>query len=263
MDGIFKVVMVGAAASGKTSLRNYFVHGSHAWQYAPTANPDFVSTHVTLPDGELTAVQIWDTSGGPADLLTTHSLVEDADGVVLAYDGTSLDSLRALERLLPPASAAAQRLRRSSIPVILVQTKSDLPSIVDAAQVAELCQVLLGASSVVRMQASARTGDGVAAVFQAMAAACTKQQPLQRGVHSPVPSESGIKPRQSRHGDPIPYHLLEVEGGPATMTRFSRRIRAFASRLRFPLLRDADRQNQRPARTHIPLRWACGGLLSK
>ncbi|KAJ2792914.1 hypothetical protein H4R21_006108, partial [Coemansia helicoidea] len=200
--------------------------------YAPTANPDFVSTHVTLPDGELAAVQIWDTSGGPADLLPTHSLVEDADGVVLVCDGTSPASLRALEQLLPPASAAAQRLRRGSIPVILVQTKADLPPAIDAAQAAELSRALLGTRDAAWMQASARTGDGVAAVFQAVAVACMQRHSQQHGAHSRAPSESWLKPRRSRHGDPIPYHTLETEAKPVRRAR-CRRIHALSQRLRF------------------------------
>ncbi|KAJ1730341.1 Rab sub of small GTPases [Coemansia biformis] len=233
MERILKVVMVGAAESGKTSLRNYFLHGNYAWQYTPTANPDFVSTHVTLPSGELTAVQIWDTSGGAADLLATHSLAEDADGVVLVYDGTSAASLRALERLLPPASPAAQRLRRDAVPVVVVQTKADLPPSVRPAQADDLCRALLGARGAAWMQASARTGDGVVAVFQAVADACTQRL---RGVHEPAPGELSPKPRQSRHGDPIPYHLFEIEGGSATKAR-RRWTRSPPGRLRHALRR--------------------------
>ncbi|KAJ2779090.1 hypothetical protein H4R18_004218 [Coemansia javaensis] len=207
MDRVFKVVMVGAPGSGKTSLRSCALHGARAWQHAATATPDFVSTHIEVAGGALAAVQIWDTSGEAGGLVATHSLAEDADAVVLVYAGTSAASLHALARLLPASAAVTGRLRGGGVPVAMVQTMADQPhQAVGRDQALALCRSLLGPRPAVAwMQASARTGAGAADVFRAVAEACIRRY-AGASADPPLPA-----PRPSRHGDPIPYHRLEIE----------------------------------------------------
>ncbi|KAJ2474279.1 activation of store-operated calcium channel activity protein [Coemansia sp. RSA 2322] len=125
MERVFKVVMIGGVGSGKTSLRNYLLYGNYTGKYTPTTNSDFVSTHITLSSQEMIAIQIWDTCESSSELLTTHSLLQDADGVMLVCDGANSASLQALERHLP-AIDTISKSRRGGLPVMLVRTKSDM-----------------------------------------------------------------------------------------------------------------------------------------
>ncbi|KAJ1833067.1 hypothetical protein LPJ63_003038 [Coemansia sp. RSA 2711] len=212
MDRIFKVVMVGAVASGKTSLRNYFLHRSFAWHYAPTATADFVSTNVTLDSGELAAMQIWDTGGD--DTLAINSLAQDADGIALVYDSTQPESLRVLERHL---ASLRPRLRADAV-VVAVRTKTDLllPAVAPP-------ESLHG--DVACMDTSARTGEGVDQVFRTMVAMCLSRWRAQGAM--------ALKPRVSRHGDPILYHRFEIDDGLPGKRRLraSGRLRATMRRL--------------------------------
>ncbi|KAJ2894987.1 retrograde transport, plasma membrane to Golgi, partial [Coemansia aciculifera] len=105
-ERVFKAVMLGGTGSGKTSLRNYFLYNNHTGLYTPTTNSDFVSTYITLEGEEMVAMQIWDTSECKSDLLTTQSLSQDADGIILVYAGDSrLSSLLALEKHLATVAA--------------------------------------------------------------------------------------------------------------------------------------------------------------
>ncbi|KAJ2050057.1 negative regulation of toll-like receptor 9 signaling pathway [Coemansia sp. S16] len=195
--------MLGGTGGGKTSLRNYFLYSNHTVQYTPTTNSDFVSTYITLDNEEMVAVQIWDTSECKPDLPTTQSLAQDADGIMLVYDGSSKASLLALEKHLLTIAKVSQT-RRSKLPVVLVQTKCDLE--VDDEQrdeckrVKELCQSRLEIDDIQCIETSARTGLGVALAFQTIAELCHSQW---RGAMTPDVSERPPKMRPSRHGDPI------------------------------------------------------------
>ncbi|KAJ2070583.1 retrograde transport, plasma membrane to Golgi, partial [Coemansia sp. S155-1] len=178
MERVFKAVMLGGTGGGKTSLRNYFLYSNHTVQYTPTTNSDFVSTYITLDNEEMVAVQIWDTSECKPDLPTTQSLAQDADGIMLVYDGSSKASLLALEKHLLTIAKVSQT-RRSKLPVVLVQTKCDLE--VDDEQrdeckrVKELCQSRLEIDDIQCIETSARTGLGVALAFQTIAELCHSQ----------------------------------------------------------------------------------------
>ncbi|KAJ2872315.1 hypothetical protein GGH93_004117 [Coemansia aciculifera] len=236
MERVFKAVMLGGAGSGKTSLRNYFLYNSHTGQYTPTTNSDFVSTYITLDNEEMVAVQIWDTSECKPDLLTAQSLAQDADGIMLVYDGGSKASLQALENHLLTIATASQT-RRNKLPVVLVQTKCDLEvggeQQVECKRVKELCQSRLEIDDIQCIETSARTGLGVALAFQTIAELCHSQW---RGAMTPDVSERLPKVRPSRHGDPIAYSAFELETSSGAKTR--QRDGSAVRRLRRKLLRE-------------------------
>ncbi|KAJ2344644.1 hypothetical protein GGF43_005404, partial [Coemansia sp. RSA 2618] len=192
MDRILKIVMVGAAGSGKTSLRNYFLHRNYTWQCAPTTNPDFVSTSTPLGERGDVAMQVWDTGG---DSVVTESLAQDADGLVLVFDTTRG------RRELDPWLAALK------VPAVLVRAKADQP----------MDRALWTREGIVCLEASAQTGDGVDCVFQTIAGLCIDQW---RG------EAIGMRKRMSRHGDPIPYHSFEFDEMPLAKRRTNARLRA-------------------------------------
>ncbi|KAJ2853128.1 hypothetical protein GGI22_004994, partial [Coemansia erecta] len=208
-EKVFKVVMLGAPGSGKTSLRNHFLYKNYTWQYLPTRNPDFVSTQVVVGGGNAVTIQIWDTGGSPADRLTTSSLAGDADAIILVFDGASAAALDSLRRLLSNFSVLFRNA--AGLPVLLVKTKADLPQQTDCVQAAELCRSATGRSlDVVCIETSARTGNNVESVFQKTAELCRAkwygssilgldERPLLSKAH------------MSRHGDPINYHRFDMD----------------------------------------------------
>ncbi|KAI7829109.1 P-loop containing nucleoside triphosphate hydrolase protein [Kickxella alabastrina] len=217
-EKVFKTVMVGGAGSGKTSLRNYFLHNSYSWRHNPTANPDFISTYVTLDKGEMIAMQIWDTSGSTESLPATNSLLEDADGVFLVFSSNKEASLQALEKHLLALKAINKTRPKGSspMPVVLVQTKTDLlkPPVQDeeclAKQAKDMCRSILGSNmDITLVETSARTGKDVTLAFRTLANICHA-----RWSKMNVPVDAFLldlkrrraKERMSRHGDPIDMH---------------------------------------------------------
>ncbi|KAJ1742523.1 GTPase activity protein [Coemansia sp. RSA 1086] len=181
---IFKIVMVGKARSGKTSLRNYFLYRNYTWQYTPTKTPDFVSTNIVLDNRVQVAMQIWDTAGSSTSTLTTDSLAQVADGIVLVYDGK--------EQSAQQARYMAQNIAER-VPKVVVRSKCDI-----AGETEDM-------GGLVQVNASARTGENVDHVFQTIAQLC-----LQRWREQ---SEVALN-RLSKHGDPISYHTFDFEDAP-------------------------------------------------
>ncbi|KAJ1965715.1 hypothetical protein GGI12_000576 [Dipsacomyces acuminosporus] len=244
MEKVFKVVMLGGAKSGKTSLRNHFLYTNYSWHYTPTANPDFVATYITLSDGELAAMQIWDTGGQAPSLTVTNSLCYDADGIIFVYDGTSPESLQCLDRHFATVNSIISS-RSKHVPVVLVQTKSDLDAQVSSSEAEEFARMYLGSQDIECIAASARTGNNVALAFQTIATMChtcwlKDQAPGQR--------QAEPKPRLSRHGDPIAYHQFDIEDSVGPKGRAgvdSRRSRSHASLAH--ILRSASAYSKLPS----------------
>lgn len=59
-----KVVLVGDAQSGKSSLVNRYVSNRNPGQYTPTLGVDYQDKHVDVKDTNV-HVNIWDFSGKP------------------------------------------------------------------------------------------------------------------------------------------------------------------------------------------------------
>ncbi|KAJ2079264.1 hypothetical protein H4R24_003894 [Coemansia sp. RSA 988] len=227
MERVFKVVLVGGTASGKTSLRNFLLHKTYTWQYTPTNNPDFVSTSVALNNGKLAAVQIWDT----ADLLTTNSLVQDADGIILVIDGTQSESMQSLERLWSGLAAVSRGSRSMKmVPIVLARAKADMHQNIDCTQAKEYCQSVLGIDGIVCISTSARTGEGIATLFRTIVELCQMQL---QSVCAPELGKTMLDSRPSRHGDPIAYQRFEVEEDLTTKRKYS----TTSSRFRYTIRR--------------------------
>ncbi|KAJ2852602.1 hypothetical protein IWW36_000231 [Coemansia brasiliensis] len=193
---IFKIVMVGKARCGKTSLRNYFLYRNYTWQYTPTKTPDFVSTSIVLDSNEQVAMQIWDTAGSSASSLVTDSLAQVADGIVLVYDSTQPEQNAQLARYMEAGRIA------EGVPKMAVRTKFDVAGDNDEAG---------DMDGLLRVNASARTGENVDYVFQTIARLC-----LQRWREEQ--NEMAFN-KLSKHGDPISYHTFDFEDAPLSKPR--------------------------------------------
>jgi small GTP-binding protein len=91
-----RVVLIGEASVGKTSLVNRFLHGECAPMQEPTAGAAFYSSKVTVLQREV-SMQIWDTAGqeryrGLGPIYYRKSLA-----AIAVFDLTESDTMHALE----------------------------------------------------------------------------------------------------------------------------------------------------------------------
>lgn len=124
---IFRVILLGAAATGKTSLINQFVDNSYATSYKATLGVDMRTKDVMI-DEESVMLQIWDTAGQERFRFNalTSTFLRGADMCFLVYDMTRSDTFDAIP--LWRDHFLASTLEESTFPFALIANKCDIAS---------------------------------------------------------------------------------------------------------------------------------------
>ena len=167
---VYKIVVLGAAGVGKTSVLKRFVYNTFAASDArqrATLSVDYLQRSVLLESGERVMLHMWDTAGQERYAPMASAYYRDAHAVLYVYACNDSTSLRyvareCIERTARDFDADSPPLR------VLLGTKTDLygseRTEADARTVVE--QFALDSDD----RCSALTGDGVADSFARIAA---------------------------------------------------------------------------------------------
>ena len=153
---IGKVVLVGAANAGKTSLVTRFVQGDFPLNVQPSTQPAFSKKKVTHKGRKVT-LEIWDTAGQERYHALSPLFYREAHVGIVVYDVTDLESLA-------KARTWAEELRTEvgdEIGIVLAGNKIDCEAAVSLESANKIAETL-GAKVV---ETSARTGEGVEMLF--------------------------------------------------------------------------------------------------
>eukprot|EP00697_Spironema_sp_BW2_P001749 gnl/Spiro4/12354_TR6520_c0_g1_i1.p1 gnl/Spiro4/12354_TR6520_c0_g1~~gnl/Spiro4/12354_TR6520_c0_g1_i1.p1 ORF type:complete len:219 (-),score=35.48 gnl/Spiro4/12354_TR6520_c0_g1_i1:19-675(-) len=124
----YKVVLLGQARVGKTSLIARYIHNTFDDQQPSTLPPDHRPTAASfsskrlLIDGKTVILNIWDTAGQERFHALGPIYYRDADAALLVYDITSTDTLEKVKDWI-------KELRRTitnKIPMCIAANKIDL-----------------------------------------------------------------------------------------------------------------------------------------
>jgi small GTP-binding protein len=120
-DFAFKLLMLGDASVGKTSLTHRYITGVFVDSPRLTIGVDFFSKKVRLEDGKKVKLQVWDFGGEERFrfLLPTYS--KGSNAAIFLYDITSQKSLDSL-----PDWLEIVRKNAGNIPILLLGSKLDL-----------------------------------------------------------------------------------------------------------------------------------------
>jgi small GTP-binding protein len=164
---VYKVVVVGDGAVGKTSLIRRYCEGKFHASRVATIGVDFYTQRVQLPSGAV-KLSIWDMAGQEQFEVVRSGFYRGSRAAALVYDITSLDSLKSLRRW------REEVLRNlAGQPFLVVGNKVDLERTVRR-DFAELFASYIKAPYV---ETSALTGGGVATLFESLAKLATGVQP--------------------------------------------------------------------------------------
>ncbi len=156
-----KVCLVGSFAVGKTSLVRRFVSGMFSDRYLSTVGVKIDKKMVSVAGEDLKLI-LWDLAGEDEFQRVQISYLRGAAGYLLVIDGTRSNTVSEAERI--------QRRVEDEIgplPFIVAANKSDLT---DQWELDEgTTNELIGKRWTI-LRTSAKTGDGVEDVFQALAA---------------------------------------------------------------------------------------------
>mmetsp|Transcript_22207 Transcript_22207/g.35706 ORF Transcript_22207/g.35706 Transcript_22207/m.35706 type:complete len:203 (-) Transcript_22207:422-1030(-) len=120
-DHLFKLVIIGDAGVGKSSLLLRFTEDNFSTNYISTIGVDFRFRTLNIKQ-KIVKLQIWDTAGQERFRTITSAYYRGADGVILVYDVTSDESFKHVEDWLEQVNKYASE----DTAKLIVGNKADL-----------------------------------------------------------------------------------------------------------------------------------------
>ena len=121
-DYNFKILLLGDAAVGKTSLVQRFVHDRFDSSYLMTIGMEPSEKHVELKDGTKVALSIWDLAGQERFRFIRHTFYKGAKAALIVFDLTRSATLKSIQKW----NKEFVENCGSSVVKILVGNKEDL-----------------------------------------------------------------------------------------------------------------------------------------
>lgn len=164
LDHVLKILMIGDAGVGKSSILQQFTDGYFSDQQQSTIGVDFKVKMMTVtgPDErpKRVKVTIWDTAGQERFRTLTSSYYRGAQGIILVYDVSRRDTFESLHIWLQEVEQFSMGGGKDVVK-LLVGNKIDQERIVDRAMASEWAEE----KGMLFMEASAKTKEGIAQVF--------------------------------------------------------------------------------------------------
>ena len=120
-DHLLKLLVIGNSGTGKSSLLIRFTDNTFSDSYVTTIGVDFKIKTVDI-DGKRCKLQMWDTAGQERFRNVITSYYRGAQGILLVYDITDLDSFHSLGNWLIEIEKNASK----NVCKLLVGNKCDM-----------------------------------------------------------------------------------------------------------------------------------------
>ncbi|XAR69425.1 hypothetical protein NMG60_11000995 [Bertholletia excelsa] len=124
IDYVFKVVLIGDSAVGKSQLLARFARNEFAVDSKATIGVEFQTKTLSI-DHKIVKAQIWDTAGQERYRAVTSAYYRGAVGAMLVYDLTKRQSFDHIARWLEELRGHADK----NIVIMLIGNKCDLESL--------------------------------------------------------------------------------------------------------------------------------------
>ena len=117
-----KIITLGNSAVGKSSFILKYTDNSFSQEYLSTLGVDYKHKKIKLKNGKDVRLRIFDTAGQERFKSVSFSFIKKADGVILIYDISDLDSFKAVDNWIK----SIRETGKEKLPIILVGNKCDL-----------------------------------------------------------------------------------------------------------------------------------------
>ncbi len=163
---LFKVMVTGEGAVGKTTLVNCYVTGVFERDYKTTIGSQFAVklAHISPPETDYAVgikLQAWDVAGQARFKAVRKMYYSGAAGVILVYDVTRRRSFTELSKWVEEADESIG----TRVPMVVVGNKTDLP---DRAVPSDEAKRWAEDQGFLYMESSAKTGEGVGDMFSVL-----------------------------------------------------------------------------------------------
>ncbi len=160
---IYKIIVIGDPAVGKTSLLTNFCGDKFQYEYVPTVGVNITKEKVIVKNdmGKDTNVSlmIWDVAGQPQFYMLHRPYFNGADGMMLIYDVTRSSSFSNVNNWY----STAVKYGLSGIPRILIGNKIDLKD--EKKIILPMAEHLSQKLNAPFFESSALTGENVSEIF--------------------------------------------------------------------------------------------------
>ncbi len=163
-ESIYKVIVIGDPAVGKTSLLTKFAKNKFEEKYLPTVGVNIVKEQIELKDNNVTInLMFWDVAGQPQFYMLHRPYFNGADGMLLVFDITRSSTFSNINNWYN----SAVKYGLSGIPRILIGNKVDLKD--ERKIILPMAEHLSEKLSAPYFETSALTGETVKEMFQKIA----------------------------------------------------------------------------------------------
>jgi small GTP-binding protein len=164
---LFKLMVIGEGAVGKTTLVNRYVTGTFERDYKTTIGSQFAVklTHISPNESEYAIgikLQAWDVAGQARFKAVRKMYYSGAAGIILVFDVTRRRSFTELQKWVQEADESIG----TRVPFLCVGNKTDLP---DRAVPSDEAKRWAEDNGFLYLESSAKTGEGVADMFTVLA----------------------------------------------------------------------------------------------
>ncbi|XP_053562582.1 ras-related protein Rab-7L1 isoform X1 [Bombina bombina] len=139
LDHLFKVLVVGDAQVGKTSLLHRYVYDVFCKEYKMTIGVDFALKIVQWSDSVTVRLQLWDIAGQERFTSMTRLYYKQASACVVMFDLTNIDSFRSSRMWKEDLDSKVTQDNGDPVPCILLANKGHTPRMSFIALVVHRC----------------------------------------------------------------------------------------------------------------------------
>ncbi|HME52826.1 MAG TPA: Rab family GTPase [Candidatus Lokiarchaeia archaeon] len=156
-----KLLLCGPAAVGKTSLIKRFIKNQFQTEYKLTIGVDILTKDVTLSNGEVATLSIWDIGGQRRFEFIRTTFYKGASGALLVFDLTRAETFQEV------TSQWAQEIQKycTAVPYILIGNKADLLENIGRQMETSVAEDWVASNNSIYLETSALGGQNVDEAF--------------------------------------------------------------------------------------------------
>jgi small GTP-binding protein len=162
-EAIYKVIVIGDPAVGKTSLLTKFAKNQFEERYLPTVGVNILKEPINLDESNIVNLMFWDVAGQPQFYMLHRPYFNGADGVILVFDVTRSSTFSNVNNWWN----SAVKYGLSGVPRILIGNKIDLKD--ERKIILPMAEHLSEKLNAPYFETSALTGENVKMVFDKIA----------------------------------------------------------------------------------------------
>ncbi|NVM37709.1 MAG: GTP-binding protein [Candidatus Lokiarchaeota archaeon] len=120
----FKILVIGPAAVGKSSLIRRFVDNKFSLQYQFTIGVDFMTKNVEYKADQTARLTIWDIGGQDRFKMLRRNFYDGAHGALVVFDLSRAPTFSQMKKWI----SNMYQIMQKKIPIIILGNKADLIS---------------------------------------------------------------------------------------------------------------------------------------